>query len=123
MKRREFITLIGGAAAWPLAARAQPRSMPLIGLLSSTSELPWQPFVAAVFQGLKEQGYVPGANVIVETRWADGQYDRLPEFAAELVRLCPSVIVAIAPPAARAAKAATSSIPIVFSTSGDPVAL
>jgi putative tryptophan/tyrosine transport system substrate-binding protein len=124
VKRREFITLLGGAAAaWPLAARAQHPAMPVIGLLGSASAMPYKPFVDAIFQGLGEEGFVQGKNVAVEQRWADGQYDRLPAFASELVRLRVNVIVAIAPPAARAAKAATSSIPVVFSTAGDPVAL
>jgi putative ABC transport system substrate-binding protein len=124
MKRRDFITLIGGTAAgWPLVAGAQPSAMPVIGFLSSTSAAPYKPFVDAFFRGLAEQGFVQGRNVSVEYRWADGQYERLPAFASELVGIRANVIVAIAPPAARAAKAATASIPIVFSTSGDPVAL
>jgi putative ABC transport system substrate-binding protein len=122
MRRRDFIALLGGAAAWPLAVRAQ-QAMPVIGLLGSASAMPYKPFVDAIFQGLGEEGFVQGKNVAVEQRWADGQYDRLPAFASELVRLRVNVIVAIAPPAARAAKAATSSIPVVFSTAGDPVAL
>jgi putative tryptophan/tyrosine transport system substrate-binding protein len=123
-RRREFITLLSGAAvAWPLAARAQQPSIPIIGFLSSTSATPYKPFVDAFSKGLRERGYVEGKNVALEYRWADGRYDRLAGFADDLVRLHASVIVAVAPPAARAAKAATSSIPIVFSTSGDPVAL
>jgi putative ABC transport system substrate-binding protein len=117
MRRRTFITLLGGAAtAWPFAARAQQSVMPVIGFLGSPSPIPYKPFIDAVFRGLAEQGFVQGKNVAVEQRWADGQYDRLPAFATELVRQHVSVIVAIAPPAARAAKAATSSIPVVFST-------
>jgi putative ABC transport system substrate-binding protein len=124
VKRRDFITLIGGAAAaWPLAARAQQPAMPVIGILGSPSAIPYKPFVDAIFRGLEEEGFVLGKNIAVEQRWADGQYDRLPAFANELVRLRANVIVAIAPPAARAAKGATSSTPIVFSTAGDPVAL
>ena len=123
MKRREFISLLGGATAWPLAARAQQSAMPVIGFLGSPSVIPFKPFIDAAFRGLAEEGFVPGQNVAVEHRWADGQYDRLPAFANELVRLRVNVIVAIAPPAARAAKAATSSIPVVFSSAGDPVAL
>jgi putative ABC transport system substrate-binding protein len=122
MNRRSFITLLGGAAvAWPLGARAQQR--PIIGFLSSTSAAPYKPFVDAFSKGLRESGYVEGKNVTVEYRWAEGRYDRLAGFASDLVSLHASVIVAVAPPAARAAKVATPSIPIVFSTSGDPVAL
>src|SRR5215211_5415668 len=117
MRRREFILGVGAAAAWPLAVRAQQRRRPLIGFLSSTSAAGYKPFVDAFFKGLRETGYVEGANVAVEYRWADGHYDRLAGFANDLVGLQASVIVAVAPPAARAAKAATSSIPIVFSTS------
>jgi putative ABC transport system substrate-binding protein len=122
MRRRDVIGVLGAAAAWPIAARAQP-TPPLIGLLSSTSSEGYQPFVEAFLRGLADEGHHDGKTVTLEYRWADGHYDRLPAMAAELVRLPASVIVAIAPPAARAAKAATSSIPIVFSTSGDPVAL
>jgi putative ABC transport system substrate-binding protein len=123
MRRREVLLGLGSAAAWPLAARAQQPKLPVIGFLSSPSADGYQPFVAAFFRGLAEQGYVDGKTVTAEYRWADGRYDRLPAMAAELVRIPASVIVAIAPPAARAAKAATTTIPIVFSTSGDPVAL
>jgi putative tryptophan/tyrosine transport system substrate-binding protein len=124
MRRREFLSLAGSATlTWPLAAGAQQPSMPIIGFLSSTSAAPYKLFVDAFSTGLRERGYVEGKNVTVEHRWADGRYERLAEFANDLVRLHASVIVAVAPPAARAAKAATSSIPIIFSTSGDPVAL
>jgi putative ABC transport system substrate-binding protein len=123
MKRREFIALLGGAAAWPLAARAQQSQLPVIGFLGSASAIEYKPFVDAFFLGLKKEGYVLGENIVVEYRWADGQYDRLPRFAGELVRIHPNVIIAIAPPAARAAKAATSAIPIVFSAANDPVSL
>ena len=122
MRRREFIIGLGVMTALPSLARAQ-QVMPTIGLLSSTSAAPYKPFIDAFFVGLKEKGYVQGKNVAIEYRWADGQYDRLTGFANELVRFPVNVIVAIAPPAAKAAKAATTSIPIVFSTSGDPVAL
>jgi putative ABC transport system substrate-binding protein len=124
MRRREFLGALGGAvAAWPLKARAQQPAMPVVGILSSTSAAPYKSFVEAVIRGLREEGFDLGRNVAVEQRWADGQYDRLPAFASELIHLRANVIIAIAPPAARAAKAAASSIPIVFSTAGDPVAL
>lgn len=124
LQRRDFITLLGGTViAWPVAARAQQPPVPIVGFLSSTSAAPYRPFIDAVFEGLNAQGYVLGKNLATEQRWAEGNYDRLPAYADELVRMRVGVIVAIAPPAARAAKAATTSIPIVFSTSGNPVSL
>jgi putative ABC transport system substrate-binding protein len=123
MRRREFIAGLGSAAAWPVVARAQQPAMPVIGVLLTQSADDYNIEIAALLQGLKEAGFVAGQNVAIEYRYADNQYDRLPALAADLVHRRVAVIVANGITAARPAKAATTTIPIVFSAGGDPIAL
>jgi putative tryptophan/tyrosine transport system substrate-binding protein len=122
MKRRELLLLLGGAMTAARAVRAQQKAMPVIGFLHSASPGPYAPNVAAFRQGLSETGYVEGQNLAIEYRWAEGHYDRLPALVADLVGLKVQVIAAGSAPSALAAKRATSTIPIVFTSGGDPVA-
>jgi putative ABC transport system substrate-binding protein len=124
MRRRQFIAGLGTAAAWPIVARAQQSGMPVIGRLSAqTADSDYKNNIVPFLQGLKETGYVEDQNVAIEHRWAENQLDRLPALAADLVRRRVAVIVATSDVSALAAKAATTTIPIVFATGGDPVAL
>ena len=120
MKRRTFIAGLGSAATWPVMVRAQQQPMPVIGFLRSTPLAPFQSLVTAFGQGLKEAGFVDGQNVAIAYRYADNQVDRLPALVTELIRLRAGVIV-VNLPAARAAEAATTMVPIVFASGNDPV--
>jgi putative ABC transport system substrate-binding protein len=123
MRRRDFIKGIAASTAttaWSLTVQAQQLPMPVIGLLGSATASDWTPYVRAFHQGLRDAGYVEGVNVAIEALWANSQYERLPAMAAELVERNVTVIAALSTPAARAAKAATTTIPIVFTTNRDP---
>jgi putative ABC transport system substrate-binding protein len=122
MRRRDFLgILVGSAAAWPLAADAQQPSIPVVGFVNSSTAQAQVLFAAAYRRGLEESGFVEGKNVLIESRWADGQYNRLPELIGDLIKRNVAVLMAGGPPAAIAAKKATSTIPVVFTTGDDPV--
>jgi len=123
MRRREFVTLVGGAAAWPLTAIAQQPVIPVIGFLGGADPIGLAPQIEAFRLGLRDYGYIEGQNIAIEFRWAEGRYDRSPAMAADLVHRQVAAIVASATPSAVAAKGATSTIPIIFGIGGDPVKL
>src|SRR6516165_5056962 len=121
MRRREFVALVGGAAAWPLTAIAQQPVIPVIGFLGGADPIGLAPQIEALRLGLRDYGYIEGQNITVEYRWAEGRYDRLPALAADLVRRRVAIIVTQGTPAAFAAKQATTTIPIVMAVAGNPV--
>jgi putative ABC transport system substrate-binding protein len=122
VKRREFITLLSGAAtAWPLAARGQQQTMPVIGFLGGADPIGYGVLIEALRSGLRDHGYIEGQNVRIEYRWAEGNYERLPGLAADLLRRKVDIIITQGTPAAFAAKQATTTIPIVMAIVGDPV--
>jgi len=123
MRRRDFITLLGSTAAWPLMARAQQSSIPVVGILSSSSLSAFTDLLGAFREGLKETGYIEGRNITIESRWAEGRFERLPKLAAELVKRRMAVIVTTGGSSTLAAKAASSTIPHVFLSQDDPVKL
>jgi putative ABC transport system substrate-binding protein len=123
LKRRRFITLLGGAAAWPVTLHAQQPAMPVVGVLSSSSLSAFTDLLGAFRLGLKEAGYVEGQNVTIESRWAEGRFERLPGLAAELVQRRAAVIVTTGGSSTFAAKAASATIPHVFLSQDDPVKL
>src|SRR5262245_58448206 len=121
MRRREFILGLGSAAAWPLGAHAQQPAMPVIGVLSASSLSSREHLVTAFRRGVREGGYVEDQTVAIEYRWAENQYDRLPQLASNLVHRQVAVIAATDTPSAIAAKATTSAVPVLFASGGDPV--